>query len=182
MLLKFPCPCWWRPESIFRLWSVFTMTFMHAFLCKVITWEKTSAVAVKLTISSNSLYLRPHSTWCWDYMTNPAALSYKYRHHWTQFLLSLICPLLKRQGRSEGNPLYRSVSKSGEKKSIMPGSPRRHILTLCEWQVKSPLCSRLDYHQRARPPPSGADSVWPVCHLFCVFSPPSPSQHRGISQ
>lgn len=43
---------------------------------------------------------------------------------------SVICPFLKRQRRSEVNPLLRSVRKSkeeGEKKRIMPESPRRHL-------------------------------------------------------
>lgn len=67
-------------------------------------------------------------------------------------------------------------SPTGEKKGIiMPESPRRHsklshrLLTLCEWQVKSPLCSAgFPFNRRTTPPPSGRS--WEQVQQTCCSS------------
>lgn len=108
--------------------------------------RETSAFTVESTRWS-PLYLGPHSTNCWDYTTKSSSSQPQIQTPLDSILLFSHLSLSK--GRSEVNPLYRSVRKSGKKKRRYNARKPKEaleikpLLTLCEWQVKSPLLSSI---------------------------------------
>lgn len=95
------CPASTRPASFF------TMPFKYVFFGQEILEDTICNginAKVKFTTFETTLHKLPGL--------------YDEIHSWTQFSFSLICPPLKRQGRSEVNPLHHSVRKlkGGKKK------------------------------------------------------------------